>query len=163
MKRVAVLSDTHLVSLGSGIGFLRDLRERFFPDADALLHAGDIIGADLLMAFDDLPVFAVRGNMDPPDSLLPIKRILQIEGKRVGLVHGFGAPGGMEERLLREFAGQGLDALVFGHTHYPLCLDHEGVLLFNPGSCTDRRRAPTHTLGILEIDETIRGYHIDID
>jgi predicted phosphodiesterase len=44
------------------------------------------------------------------------------------------------------------DAVVFGHSHIPL---HErdpdnGFQIFNPGSPTDRRRQPTHTMGMAE-------------
>ena len=42
--------------------------------------------------------------------------------------------------------------VVFGHSHLPC--DQEGVdgqRLFNPGSPTWKRRAPTHTVGLLEV------------
>jgi hypothetical protein len=46
------------------------------------------------------------------------------------------------------------DAVVFGHSHIPL---HEraadGFQIFNPGSPTDRRRQPEHTMGEATVDQ----------
>jgi len=39
--------------------------------------------------------------------------------------------------------------VVFGHSHIPWLEDEEGLLLLNPGSPTDRRRQPEHTLALL--------------
>jgi len=163
MKKIAVLSDTHLSSAYSAIPYLQQVRNDYFPDADCLLHAGDIIGIDPLLAFEDLPFYVVRGNMDPPDALLPAKRVVELFGFRIGLIHGWGAPEGIEQRALGEFHGERLDALVYGHSHYPVCHSREGILIFNPGSLTDRRRAPWCSLGILELDGDIRGRHIRVD
>jgi uncharacterized protein len=43
---------------------------------------------------------------------------------------------------------------VFGHSHLPL---HErtedGFQIFNPGSPTERRRAPVHTMGMARVED----------
>ena len=57
------------------------------------------------------------------------------------------------------------DAVVFGHSHMPL---HEraadGFQIFNPGSPTERRRAPHHTMGIARVEKgELRFELIDLD
>jgi len=128
-----------------------------------LLHAGDLVREEILAAVTDCPVYAVRGNMDPSGTSLPDRRIVSAAGKRIGLIHGWGPPAGMELRLLRAFEGERLDALVFGHSHAPCCRRHEGVLFFNPGSATDRRQARHHTVGVLEVGAQVTGRILEID
>jgi hypothetical protein len=70
---------------------------------------------------------------------------------RIGLVHDAGAARGRLERLRRRFPAA--DAVVFGHSHIPLHEEAEGFQIFNPGSPTDRRRAPRHTMGLAQISE----------
>jgi uncharacterized protein len=42
------------------------------------------------------------------------------------------------------------DAVLFGHSHIPLHEEADGFQIFNPGSPTDRRRQPAHTMGMAE-------------
>ena len=118
-----------------------------------ILHAGDIIDPGLLSVFAPVPVHAVRGNMDPATADTPPLRVISVAGVHIGLIHGWGAPDGIVARISREFAGIALDCLVFGHTHEPCCRRQNGLLLFNPGSATDRRRMPYESVGILEIED----------
>jgi putative phosphoesterase len=163
MVRVGVLSDTHISDPGTGLNFLENLVEKYFPGVELFLHAGDIVNPDILAAFGEREVYAVRGNMDPPVPGIPLKRVIEIGGFRIGLIHGYGSPQGLEQRIRREFATDSLDCLVYGHTHLPACHFQDGILLFNPGSCTDRRRAPWHSAGLLEIDMGIDGRIIRLD
>jgi putative phosphoesterase len=102
--------------------------------------------------------------MDPAAADLPHKRILEVAGVRIGLIHGWGPPAGLVERLRREFAATPVDCLVFGHSHTPLCRHEHGVLLFNPGSATDRRQMPYCSVGLLEIaGGTISGRIIALE
>jgi predicted phosphodiesterase len=82
---------------------------------------------------------------------LPLECTLELEGVRIGMLHDAGPKGGRLARLRRRFPDA--DAVVFGHSHIPL---HEtaddGFQIFNPGSATDRRRQPTHTMGLARID-----------
>ncbi|GAB6081630.1 hypothetical protein JCM30471_05440 [Desulfuromonas carbonis] len=111
----------------------------------------------------DRTIFQVRGNLDPPRRNLPQRRILEIGGFRIGLIHGWGPPDGVAGKVLEAFRGEALDCLVFGHSHLPCCERREGVLLFNPGSPSDRRQAPWHSVGLLELGTTIEGRIINID
>lgn len=161
--KIGVISDTHFQDIASGIASLQQLAEYVFPGVDVILHAGDVVNADVLLALADRTVHVVRGNMDPVLPGVPVRKIIEIGGFRIGLIHGWGPPATLEERVLREFRDDRLDCLVFGHSHYPLCQRREGLLLFNPGSPTDRRRAPFHSVGILELGKEIQGRIIRLD
>jgi putative phosphoesterase len=152
MQRIGVLADTHLADTGAARAFLGDLGERHFADVDLILHAGDIVAPAVLMALAPCPVVAVRGNMDPAAPDLPIRRIVTVAGARIGLIHGWGPPAGLAQRLRKEFADSSLDCLVFGHSHAPLCRREGGLLLFNPGSATDRRGQQRCSIGLLAVD-----------
>jgi putative phosphoesterase len=90
--------------------------------------------------------------MDEPalQAALPERRIVDVEGVRIGLVHIAGPRAGREERLVSWFAG--CDAIVYGHTHLPQLERHGEVWIVNPGSPTERRRAPYHSMALLEVD-----------
>ena len=88
---------------------------------------------------------------------------MQLDEVQVGMVHGWGAPNGIEKRVLNSFSSTDIDVLVFGHSHRPVCRKVGSVLLFNPGSPTDRRSAPYHSVGILHIGSEVMGEIIRID
>jgi uncharacterized protein len=146
---IAVISDTHLPR---GTRWLPDACLERIAAADLLLHAGDFVTVEVLRELEALrpPVAAVHGNVDSSElrSLLPAERVVEAEGARIGLVHDGGPRRGRLERLRRRFRERA-EAVVFGHSHLPL---HEtgpdGFQIFNPGSPTDRRRAPKHTMGL---------------
>ena len=128
--------------------------------ADLILHAGDVTAASVLRELEAYaPVEAVVGNMDEPALRegLPERRVVEVERLRVGLVHIPGARAGREERLVGWFPG--CDAVVCGHTHVPQLEQHRGVWILNPGSPTERRRAPRHSMLVLEVD----GASLDIE
>lgn len=162
MFKIGVLSDTHISDLARGLPYLEHLTERHFRDAEMILHAGDMINPDILLAFSGRTVHVVRGNMDPPARGVPNRKIVEVRGYRIGLIHGWGAPDSLEERVLEAFRSDRLDCLVYGHSHYPVCHQRDGVLMFNPGSPTDRRRAPFHSVGVLELGERIEGRIISL-
>jgi hypothetical protein len=105
------------------------------------------------------PVEAVVGNMDEPalQRELPEWRVVEVERVRIGMVHVPGARAGREERLLGWFPG--CDAIVYGHTHVPQVEQHRGVWILNPGSPTERRRAPRRSMLVVDVD----GASLDIE
>ena len=149
---VAVISDTHLPR---GARRLPDACVERIAGADLLLHAGDFSTLEVLRELEAIgpPVVGVHGNVDSADlrRLLPEQRVVEAGGVRIGMVHDAGTRAGRLERMRRRFAGRA-DLAVFGHSHLPL---HEqgpdGFQIFNPGSPTERRRAPAHTMGLIEI------------
>jgi len=118
--------------------------------ADAILHAGDLIAVEVLELLESLgpPVHAVHGNVDEPAlrMRLPAVRTVEAGGARLVVTHDGGPAGGRLARLRRRFGDA--DAVVFGHSHLPLHEERDGFHIFNPGSPTERRRAPAHTMGL---------------
>ena len=98
------------------------------------------------------PVQAVYGNMDVAAlrESLPKQLVAEAGGARIGMVHVAGPRLGREARLAARFPG--CDAVVYGHTHVPQVERHDGVWILNPGSPTDRRTAPAHSMLVLEVD-----------
>jgi uncharacterized protein len=161
--RLAIISDTHLPR---GNRRLPDDCVALLRDADAILHAGDVVTKGVL---DDLralgpPVVAIRGNVDAADlqATLP-ETIDQPFGRsRIAMIHDAGPAKGRLPRLRRRFPDA--DAVVFGHSHIPLLEQADGFAIFNPGSPTDRRRQPRHTMGLATI--TAKGVafeHVALD
>lgn len=144
--RVAVISDTHLPRGARRLpeSCLEELRR-----ADVILHAGDItsVGAlEELRALGPL-LHAVLGNVDEPAlaSQLPEERVVELDGVSIGMRHIAGS----EESLLGRFPG--CAAVVFGHSHLPVVERRGAVWLLNPGSPTERRRAPFHSMIVVRI------------
>jgi uncharacterized protein len=150
--RLAILSDTHLPRGRRTIpaDCLRQCR-----DADAILHAGDLVDASVLELLRSLgpPVHAVHGNVDSAGvrAILPERLELDVGGVRLGMVHIPGPATGRLARLRAAFPGAA--AVVFGHTHTPEHAESGGFQIFNPGSPTERRRAPAHTMGVATVSD----------
>jgi putative phosphoesterase len=150
---VAVISDTHMPR---GARRLPDAFVEHIKAADLLLHAGDFSTVEVLRELEAIgpPLVGVHGNVDTAElrRLLPAERVVRVEDARIAMVHDAGPRAGRLERMRARFGGVA-DAVVFGHSHLPL---HEraedGFQLFNPGSPTERRRAPAHTMGVARVD-----------
>jgi putative phosphoesterase len=123
--------------------------------ADAILHAGDFAAVEVLRDLErfGVPVHGVWGNVDSPElrEELPERRVVEAAGARIGMIHVPGPGRGRLERLRETFPGA--DAVVFGHTHMPEHSDAGGFQIFNPGSPTERRRAPAKTMGVATIED----------
>ena len=150
MARLAVISDTHLPRGGR---VLPAACVEQLGAADAILHAGDLMELSVLAELEAMgpPVHAVRGNVDSAElqARLPLTRIVEFEGARIAMVHDAGPAHGRFDRLRRRFPEA--DAVVFGHSHIPLHEERDGFAIFNPGSPTERRRAPFHTMGLATV------------
>jgi putative phosphoesterase len=110
-----------------------------------------VTAASVLRELEELaPVEAVYGNMDEPglQAALPERRVVDVSGVGVGLVHIPGPRAGREERLVSRFPS--CAAVVYGHTHVPQLERHRGVWILNPGSPTERRRAPSRSMIVAE-------------
>ena len=164
---LAIISDTHLPR---GPKQLPHACVERLQEADLILHAGDFSSLAVLQALESVaPVAAVHGNVDDHElrRRLPERRVVEVDGARIGMVHDAGPALGRLERMRRRFPG--VDAVVFGHSHVPL---HERApggrrgrfQIFNPGSPTERRRSPRHTMGIGRVeDEQVEFELLDLD
>lgn len=148
--RVLVLSDTHVHA-----ATLDRIPDEVWAMADAVdlvLHAGDVVDVALLDALAErAPTQAVLGNNDHGlERRLPEWLELDLDGVAVAMVHDSGAATGRAVRMQRRFPGARV--VVFGHSHDPVVHQVEGgPLLLNPGSPTQRRRQPVHTVALLEL------------
>jgi putative phosphoesterase len=150
---IAIISDTHMPR---GARRLPDACVERIAAADLLLHAGDFMTLAVFRELEAIgpPVVGVHGNVDSAElrRLLPAERVVEAAGARIAMTHDAGVRPGRLERMRRRFDGRA-DAVVFGHSHLPL---HErardGFQIFNPGSPTERRRAPTHTMGLARLE-----------
>jgi putative phosphoesterase len=119
--------------------------------ADLILHAGDVMDPALL---DELaayaPVKTVRGNLDPPEAVLPETLEFDFGGERVAMIHDSGPRRGRRSRMRRRFPQARV--VVFGHSHIPWLEDEGRLLLLNPGSPTDKRRQPERTFALLRVE-----------
>jgi putative phosphoesterase len=89
---------------------------------------------------------------------MPIKREIIVGHCRIGIVHILGDSHTRERIARQEFPNARV--VVFGHSHIPWNEDRNGLLLFNPGSATDRRRQERCSIGLLHVDDeagTVRG------
>ena len=123
---------------------------RLLERADLILHTGDVTAAAVLAELESFgPVAAVHGNMDEPAlrASLPGRRVVEAEGQRIGLVHDARGAAGRHERLLDAFPD--CDVIASGHTHMPEVAKVGRAWILNPGSPTERRRAPEHTMIVL--------------
>jgi len=145
--KIAVISDTHVESLRSIPGpILMKLAE-----VDLIVHAGDFTEGRVLEELRTLgEVKAVHGNMDSSElkRMLPSKELFTVNGKRIGLTHGSGGPGGIAERIRPMF--DDVDIIIYGHSHEPYSKVVQGSLLFNPGPARNY-------YGLLTIEEEVKA------
>jgi uncharacterized protein len=157
--KIAVLADTHIPKKA------RELPVRaleIIRQSDLLIHAGDILTEDFLEYLREMiPLHAVLGNNDIGVNL-PETLQIEVERVKLAIIHDSGKSNGRARRLKRLFPDA--DAVVFGHSHIPINSFEEGILLFNPGSATDKRRQPKRTMGTLEVTNgSISGTIVELD
>jgi hypothetical protein len=149
--RIAVISDTHMPR--KGFALPPACLERLSA-ADLIVHAGDWSSIEAVAMVRGIgpPVVGVRGNVEEAAvrAALPATAEAEAGGVRIGVVHDGGPGAGRLGRLRRRFPAA--DAVVFGHSHIPWHEAADGFQVVNPGSPTDRRRSPRHTMAELEVE-----------
>jgi uncharacterized protein len=157
LHRVGVISDTHIPHFK----LLPEAIWTHFMGVELIIHAGDLSVLSVLSELETIaPVVAVQGNVESEEVVLklPIKREIVVGGCRIGIVHILGDAKHYPRTARQEFPDA--QVVVFGHSHNPYNQQHDGQLIFNPGSATDRRRQPSCSIGQLIIaDEanSVRG------
>ena len=160
----AIIADTHLPR---GTRRLPEACVERLRGADLILHAGDVMTDAALQSIEALgpPVAAVHGNVDDAAlrARLPEERIVEVGGARIAMVHDAGPARGRLARLRARFPDA--HAAVFGHSHLPLHdRAEDGFQIFNPGSPTQRRRQPRHTMGMAHAgDGRVRFAVVELD
>jgi putative phosphoesterase len=146
---IAVIADTHMPK---GARRLPERCVERIAAAEAVIHAGDFFAASALEELRAIcpVVHAVFGNVDE-ESLrrsLPAELEIAIGRWTVAITHDAGPAQGRLTRLRLRFPSA--DAVIFGHSHLPLHAEEGGFQIFNPGSPTERRRAPRPSMGLLD-------------
>jgi uncharacterized protein len=158
--KILVLSDTHIPKRS------KQLPEELLQEArtaDLIIHAGDW---QTIEVFEELSRYAkvegVYGNVDGPEmkSLFPFKKIVEFNGFRLGIVHGHGKGLTTEKRAIKAFSEEKVNCIIYGHSHIPVLRYEKDILIFNPGSPTDKRRQKRYSFGILHAGETLSAKHI---
>jgi putative phosphoesterase len=149
--KVAVISDTHTSGMTRTVPFSA---WPFLETADHILHAGDVVDTSLLDEMKSLaPLTVVMGNcdaMDVRDWGATDEAVVELGGLQIGMIHDSGLSAGRRERMRARFPTARV--VVFGHSHMPVNEDADGLLLFNPGSPTWKRKAPFPSMGLLWIE-----------
>ncbi len=152
---IGILSDTHLSQMTKAF---KKHCAAAFNGCDSIIHAGDLTDLSIFSAFPGKTIYGVHGNMCnlAVRQYLPERQEVTIEGFSIGICHGYGPRHNVEERMLDLFPG--VDCIVYGHTHQPVCHLIGKTLIINPGSfqSTGRYGAPG-TYGRLIIDSN--GLH----
>ncbi|WP_242975163.1 YfcE family phosphodiesterase [Anaerovirgula multivorans] len=155
--KVVVLGDSHRDT--SSIDMIGDV----LKEAELVIHNGDNY-KDLVYIQDHYNpnAIGVRGNCDLEESVAE-ERLEIIEDKRVFITHGhrYGVKYGLSGIF---YKGKELkaDLVIFGHSHMPVNLIEDGMVLLNPGSVSLPRGNSTRSFASLEIKDSINVEIIEL-
>ena len=156
---IGIISDTHIPHFKKLPGSIWE----HFAGVELIIHAGDLSVLSVVKELETIaPVVAVQGNIEEDEVIrtLPIKREIVVGHCHIGIVHILGDSHNRVKVARLEFPEARV--VVFGHSHIPYNQEHEGKLLFNPGSATDRRRQPRCSVGLLHVDDEARSVQGEI-
>jgi putative phosphoesterase len=145
--KIGVLSDTHVHTFED----ISSLVISALSSVDLIVHCGDFVGSAVLEGLKQIKeVRAVRGNVDSSKlkNLLPEKEQFSVGSKKIGIIHGWGSPDGIEKRIRQDFGD--IDVILYGHSHEATLHKSGGVVYLNPGS-------GRYSFGILRVREDIDG------
>lgn len=147
MARYGLVSDTH--------GLFEPRLAELFAGCERLLHAGDVVGLQVIEALSRLaPVDVVRGNNDvgPESERLPSHVVVPVGDLSALVLHELGKPGRPVLPARRLIDMLDVQVVVYGHSHQPAVEVRNGVLYVNPGSAGPRRFRLPRSAGILEVE-----------
>ncbi|MGZ3611520.1 MAG: metallophosphoesterase family protein [Ktedonobacteraceae bacterium] len=159
IHHIGVISDTHIPQFKQ----LPEAVSTHFAGVELIIHAGDLSMISVIKELESIaPVVAVQGNVEDDEVIhtLPIKREIVVGHCRIGIVHILGDSHNREKIARQEFPNARV--VVYGHSHTPWNEERNGLLLFNPGSATDRRRQERCSIGLLHVDDEVRGVRGEI-
>jgi len=150
--KIGVISDTHVRTVDE----IPEKIRQALVEVDLIVHAGDFTARAVLDGLKTIgDVKAVAGNMDSVEikGLLPLQELFVINGKKIGLIHGWGGPWGIADRIRDKFAD--VDLIIYGHSHQSRKQFIRGSLLFNPGRARD-------SFGLITIGDEIKAEIIPV-
>lgn len=148
--QIGIISDTH--------GLLRPEAREALAGCDAIIHAGDIGKPALLEELRAIaPLTVIRGNVDTWAGALPDTAVVEMEGRRIYIIHN-------ARELDFDPKAEGFDAVISGHSHKPGIMEKDGVLYLNPGSAGPRRFKLPVALARLSVSrERLEGHIIALE
>jgi uncharacterized protein len=156
-----VISDTHQHRLEDLPAALNEM----MGQVDLILHMGDFVCMDLVDMLKKMNNFhGIAGNHDPHSikAIFPKDDLIEVNGKRLGLLHGYWFPFFCDDRSRARFRGENVDAIIYGHTHVIRNEITNGTLFFNPGTASAMWPAPWKTYGILNVGEEVKGEIVEV-
>jgi putative phosphoesterase len=159
MLKIGILSDTHLKRPNDK---LEEIYRKYLIDMDIVIHTGDYVSIEVVEFLNRNNFHGVRGNMDSHEvkQILPDKKVIEAGSHRIGIIHGWGSKDGIEEKIRDEF--RDVDIIVYGHSHSAANHVKDGILFFNPGVAIGYSMSGPHTIGILEINDMVKGKILNI-
>jgi len=148
---IGLISDTH--------GLVRPGVFLAFEGVDAIFHAGDVGGREVLKILATIaPVQAVFGNTDMRDDPgLCLHFTDTVGGLTVHVSHGHELGSPTPAKLLERYDA---DVIVYGHTHKPLVMTSGGRLVVNPGAAGPPRFHLMPSVARLTIRDGVAGAEI---
>ncbi|MCT4620592.1 MAG: metallophosphoesterase [Marinisporobacter sp.] len=155
--RIVVMSDTHgKIHLAEHIIAKMD-------KIDLMIHLGDYYPDALAISENtDIKVVSVKGNCDRGE--IEDEKVLDLGEHKLFLTHGhqYGVKSSLS-RIYYKGLEEGCNIVLFGHTHMPVKVKHEDVLIMNPGSLTSPRGGSKASYGIIELDgKNVKSHIIEV-
>ena len=159
MLKIGILSDTHLKKITDR---LEEIYQKYLFNMDIIIHAGDYISIEVVEFLNRDNFHGVRGNMDSHEvkQILPDKKVIEAGSHRIGIIHGWGPKDALEGKIRDEF--RDVNIIVYGHSHSAANHVKDGILFFNPGVAIGYSLSGPHTIGIMEIDDVVKGKIVNI-
>ena len=136
--KIGIISDTH--------GLLRPQVLEILKTCDCILHGGDVNKPEILDQLRWLGnLYVVRGNNDKEWAEgLSENLWFTIGGVNFFMVHN-------KKNMARNL--DGVDVVVFGHSHKYFEKEVDGRLWLNPGSCGRRRFDQEITMAVMTVED----------
>ena len=132
--KILVISDTH-GDIKRAVNLVNSIKA-----IELIIHCGDNKrdAEKLAERFPDIEVIAVNGNCDMHMGV--DFTIVDTEAGDIFVTHGhdYGVNHNLSE-IVEAAKDYDCKAMCFGHTHKPLCVERDGVLIVNPGSLSEPR------------------------
>lgn len=149
--KIAVISDTH--------GMNKDIIEALvsIDKPDMLIHLGDYVeDGEKISKILGIPLTIVSGNGDP-GSNYDEDQLIEVNGKKLFLTHGHRYKVVRNlDTLYYKALEMGADIALYGHTHVPVNIVYDDLIIMNPGSPSlPRSQSATKTFGLISIGEEI--------
>lgn len=145
--KILVISDTH-GDIKRAVNLVNSIKV-----IELIIHCGDNKrdAEKLAERFPDVEVIAVSGNCDMHMGV--DFTIVDTEAGDIFVTHGhdYGVNHNLSD-IVEAAKDYDCKAMCFGHTHKPLCVEHDGVLIVNPGSLSEPRGGSEPSCAVITTD-----------